>query len=139
MVFNLGKENDCTDCRLEPLSGGEIIEIEYVQFRNVSVSKIADIMKNGVKRENQDLIIDSIICKGSDYDKLPNKRYKATFVGLADVGNNVVMAIEFTLSNIEISFDRQNVKFDSDNNAIINLAEVTVYPLGNNSFRVIQD
>ena len=63
MEFNLGKENDCTDFKLESLSRDEDVEFEYVQFRRSSVADIADIMKNGVTDRNQNLVIDGISCK----------------------------------------------------------------------------
>lgn len=138
MEFNLGRKNDCVECKLESLAGFETVEIEYIQFRKASVFKISDIMKKGVQRDNQDLTVDSIVLTRTEYDKLVDKRYKATFVGLADVGNNVVSAIEFTLGNIDISFNFRNVEF-KDEYVYIDLAHVTVYPIGENSFRELDD
>ena len=137
MIFNLGKENECRECKLKAISSGETLKLEYVQFRKTSVSKIADIMENGVNHDNQKLVLDAIICKKSDYDKLIGKRYKATFIGLSDTEKGK-LAIEFVLGNIEISFNVQNVNFDNDD-VSISLAELTVYPFGECSFRELND
>lgn len=138
MVFNLGDKNVCRKCKLVPISGGDPIELKLVQFRKSSVAKIADIMKSEVRRDNQSLVVDSIICSKDDYNKLPKKRYKATFEGLSDIGNNYVIAIEFVLGNIEISFDIRNVTFNGDN-VLIHLAEITAYPFGDYYFDEIKD
>lgn len=138
MVFNLGKDNACIDCKLKAISGIENLEIDYIQFRKSSVAKIADIMKNGVKRDNQELVVDSIIIKKSEFEKFKDKRYKADFRALMDIGNHTLMAIEFTLGNIDISFNWKHVKYDSDD-VYISLANMIVYPHGVNSFRIIED
>lgn len=138
MEFNLGRKHDCVDCKLKSLAGFEDVNIEYIQFRKSSVFKISNIMKIGVQRDNQDLIADSIVLKRTEYDKLTDKRYKATFVGLADIGNNVVSAIEFVLGNIDILFNVRDVEF-KDEYAYINLACITAYPMGVNSFRELDE
>lgn len=138
MEFNLGKKNDCVDCKLKSLSGCEDVDIEYIQFRKSSVFKISDIMKKGVQRDNQDLIAENIMLKRNEYDKLTDRRYKATFVGLTDVGNNVVSAIEFVLGNIDIMFNVRDVEF-KDEYVYINLAHITVYPMGVSSFRELDE
>lgn len=135
-MFNLRK-GECTDCKLETLSGDEAINLEYLKFRGCSVTNVADILKNGVKRSNQDLVVDSIICKKEEFRKLKDKRYKAKFVGLMDIGNNTLVAIEFTLGNIDISFNYKHVKSESDT-MYISLANVTVYPNNSNSFKVLE-
>ncbi len=138
MEFNLGRKNDCVDCKLKSLAGFDDVDIEYIQFRKSSVLKISDIMKKGVQRDNQDLITDNIMLKRSEYDKLTDKRYKATFVGLAEAGNNVVSAIEFVLGNIDILFNVRDVEF-KDEYVYINLAHITVYPMGVCSFRELDE
>ena len=138
MEFNLGRKNDCVNCKLKSLAGFEDVDIEYIQFRRSSVFKISDIMKKGVQRDNQDLIADSIVLERTEYDKLTDKRYKATFVGLADVGNDIVSAIEFILGNIDILFNVRDVEF-KDEYVYINLAHITVYPMGVNSFRELDE
>lgn len=138
MEFNLGKKNDCVDCKLKSLAGFEDVNIEYIQFRKASVFKISDIMKRGVQRDNQDLIVDNITLKRTEYDKLTDRRYEATFVGLADIGNNVVSAIEFVLGNIDIVFNVRDVEF-KDEYVYINLAHITAYPMRANSFRELDE
>lgn len=139
MKFNLGKENKCIKCILEPLSGGESIEIKRLQFRKKSVDNIADIMQNGIKRENQELVLDAIECKKDEFEKLETrKRYKATFLSLADMGNDVVGLIEIILGNIDICYDVRNVNYSSEN-VNISLANVVAYPYGEYSYRVIED
>lgn len=138
MLFNLGKDNACIDCKLTPLAGGETVEIKTIQFRRASVGKIADIMKRGVTQDNQDLVVDSIVCSKAEYAKLSGKRYKLTGVGLADIGNNFVTAIEVILGNIEIDFDIQRVKSDGDY-LEINFAKITAYQNPNYSFRELDD
>ena len=138
MEFNLGRKNECVDCKLKSLAKSEDVDIEYIQFRKSSVFKISDIMKKGVQRDNQDLIADSIVLKRSEYDKLTDKRYKATFVGLADIGNNVLSAIEFGLGNIDLSFNIRDVEF-KDEYAYINLAHITAYPMGVNYFTELDE
>lgn len=134
MEFNLGRKYECTDCKLKSLAGCEDVEIEYIQFRKSSIFKISDIMKRGVQKDNQDLIADSVVLKRTEYDKLTDKRYKAIFVGLADVGNNIVSAIEFILSNVDILFNVRDVEI-KDDYVEISLAHIIVYPMGVNSFR----
>lgn len=138
MGFNLGRKNECVDCKLKSLSGFEDICIEYMKFRKSSVIKISDIMKNGVQRDNQDLVADNITLKRTEYDKLTDKRYKAICVGLADVGDNTVSAIEFVLANIDILFNFKDVEF-KDEYAYINLAHITAYPMGVNYFRELDE
>lgn len=138
MFFNLGKENDCTDCKLESLAGCDDVEIEYIQFRKSSVVKMSDIMQRGVQRDNQDLIIDCIRMKRSEYDKLTEKRYKASFIGLADIGNNYVSAIEVILGNIDIWFKFRDVEI-VDDYVHISLAHITVYPMGICSYKELDD
>lgn len=138
MEFNLGRKNECVECKLESLSGNEVVEIENIQFRKSSVEKIADIMRHGVRRENQNLVVDSIVCKKEEFNKLADKRYKAKFIGLADIGNDILTAIEFVLANIGISYDVCNVRYDSDE-VYIDLANLTVYPFGTNYFKEIED
>lgn len=138
MRFNLGKKNDCVNCKLISLSGHEDVNIEYIVFRKASVSKMADIMNRGVQRDNQDLIADTIMLKRSEYDKMTDKRYKGIFTGLADIGNNTVSAIEITLANIDILFNVRDVEF-KDDDVYINLAHITAYPMGPYSFRELED
>lgn len=95
-------------------------------------------MRHGVRRENQNLVVDSIVCKKEEFNKLADKRYKAKFIGLADIGNDILTAIEFVLTNIGISYDVCNVRYDSDE-VYIDLANLTVYPFGTNYFKEIED
>lgn len=138
MEFNLGRKNECVECVLEPLSGDGSVEIDYIQFRKSSVSQIADIMERGVRRENQDLVVDCVMCKKDEFKKISGKRYKAKFVGIADIGNHTVTAIEFVLANIEIEYDMRNIRCDSDD-VYIDFAKITVYPHGTNYFKEIED
>lgn len=137
MTFILGKDNLCIRCKLEPLSGGEAINVERFQFTNISARMLADIMEKGVNKSNQNLSLDFIGCNKSDYEKLKNKRYKATFTAFIDKGYNILAIAEIILGNIEISFDMQNIEFDDI--VTINFANITAYPDNNYSFREIGD
>lgn len=138
MTLNLSNDHSCMNCKLEPTSVGESIEIERIDFRKAAKKKIADIMQNGVKRENQELDVELIICRRDDWDKLRGKRYNATLRTIAEIDNENVL-VEFVLSDIEVSFDTRHLKVD-DNRATISVANITVYAYGKEyGYRVIDD
>lgn len=138
MIFNLGKKNECINIRLTSLSGGNDVEIESLVFRKSSVSKIADIMKRGVQKDNQDLIADGIWIKKEEYDKLTDKRYRGAFIGFADAGNNIISALEIVLANIDICFKLSDVEIQSEY-MYIAFAHITAYPMGPYSYRELDD
>ena len=138
MEFNLGKKHKCVECKLKSRAGDEDVSIDYLQFRGNSVLKISDIMKKGVQRDNQNLIVENIVMKRNEYDKLTDKRYEAIMVGLADIGNNYVSAIEFVLGNIDISFNFRDVHLKGED-VYIDLAHITAYPFGDYKFRELDE
>ena len=137
MDFNMGRKNECVSCKLESLSGGNNIELDYLIFRKSSADKVADIMLNGVKRENQDLVLDSLVCKKDEFKKLTKNNYKALFTTLSDIDNNKVAAVDFELGCIAFSYDTRNIRY-SDNDVIIDLVSITVFPYGSCSYKTIE-
>lgn len=76
MEFNLGKDNKCIKCSLEPLSGGETVEIRRIKFNKESVLRIAKIMEQEVKNENRELMVDSFSCKMDELNKFEFENHK---------------------------------------------------------------
>lgn len=139
MKFNLGSENECSICKLEPISGGDVVELEQIIFTNRSVLNIADIMERGNVTHNNKKLVADIICKREDCNNLIGKRFKATLRGATNVGNDILFLIEFTLGNIEILFNDANIEFD-DEYATIRFANITAYNYGKSyKFKVIED
>jgi len=138
MEFNLGKENDCTDFKLESLSRDEDVEFEYVQFRRSSVADIADIMKNGVTGRNQNLVIDGISCKKAEFEKLGKKRYKVTFLAGMESKQGLIMMVKAVLGNVSIDIAPRDIRYDGED-VVIDFAKMTVYPSRHNFYEVIED
>lgn len=97
MKFNLGSENECSICKLEPILGGDVVELEQIIFTNRSVLNIADIMERGNVTHNNKKLVADIICKREDCNNLSGKRFKATLRGATNVGNDIFFLLNLLL------------------------------------------
>ncbi len=138
MVFRFTEQLRCMDVRLEQLKGDTVVSIESIIFRKQSARNIEDILLNGVRGDNQELVIDEINISKENFKKLGDYHYKISFITLNDLGGNVVSAVEIVLGNVNLRFKYDNVKFD-ENDVTISLAHMMVFPAGTNTVKELED
>lgn len=138
MDFKFSNKSECMDVKLEQLSGNTVVNIDYIQFRNSSSRKIEDIFQNGVRDYNQNLVIDKILLTKENYKKIRDLTYKATFVMLVNIENNIVKTVRFTLGNVDLRFRHEYVRYDGEN-VTISYANMTVYPFSENLFSELDE
>lgn len=138
MDFRFSDGAECMDVKLEQISGELVIDIEQLTFRKSSAKNIEDILKNGISKNNQELVIDEICLSRDNYKKLLDTRYKASFITLIDVGNNVVSAAKVILGNVDLRYNNSHVKAYGDD-IEIKLANMMAYPHGEYSFIELED
>lgn len=132
MEFKFNSAAECLDIKLEKLTGDSSVEIKYIKFDESAKKYIEDIFKNGLNNSNQNLVINQILLSKENYLSLENCNYKASFRTLANLGEEGVQAIEFTLSSISLNFEMKDVSFEG-NEVKIHCAEITVYYSEDNS------
>ncbi|MBE5966217.1 MAG: hypothetical protein E7255_04550 [Lachnospiraceae bacterium] len=137
MVFKFGEKANCI-ATLEQLNGDTKIDIQYIKFRKASASNIEDILRGGINKNNQVLIIDDIKLSKKDFKKLGSFNYKATFITLVNIGGNTFTSVKFILGNVDLRFESRNVEIDGEN-IIISLANMIVYPSGDCFFEEMND
>lgn len=75
MKFNLGRDNICTQntltsCKYEK----NILEIEEIQFQTSAIDNVRDILNNGIKRNNQELMTEKLIFRKEEFDKFDREK-----------------------------------------------------------------
>ncbi|MEQ2372566.1 hypothetical protein WMO28_16950 [Blautia sp. CLA-JM-H16] len=139
MKFKLAKKHGCLNGKLEALSKGDNVLIEYLKFAEESVEKIEDIMQTCVKRENQELPVKQMEYSRDEFKKLQkDRRYKMKCISLIEDESGAIMAAELNFGNIEIFFETQDVEYSSDKVFIRN-AQIMVYPCGDYSFKILDE
>ena len=125
--MKLGKIDDLLDCKLESLAGDPTLEVEEIRLRECSSKNIADIMEKGVTRYNQEMIIDEIWFNEEEFDKLGEKRYKATFKTDTLTSLDEPIVIKVVLGNVGFEIDPKDVEYYPDSKKIlVKYAKMTV-------------
>ena len=75
MKFNLGRDNICTQNTLTSFKYEKnILEIEEIQFQTSAIDNVRDILNNGIKRNNQELMTEKLIFRKEEFDKFDREK-----------------------------------------------------------------
>jgi len=139
MDFVFGDTIECADVKLEPLSKKyPEVDIEYLEFSKSFTNKIEDILNKGVRYDNQELKVNTIIMTRDNYNKMGNYGYKAYLDTIADTGGNNIGAFRLIFGNIHIHFDNRYVKYNGDT-VIIKNAEMIALDSGDYTYIELHD
>lgn len=138
MDFKFNRNNEIINITLNGISEDVEIEISCIKIGDATKSYVENAVNNkGILKNQQEVVIDKIVIKASEYKKLEKGKRYALKGTAGMMKGECVSVFELYLGNIDFNFESPgNV---DDNIITINGANMSMYPYGEYKCKELSD